>query len=104
MPSDTITKPAQIRQPNGLMDNGGAVQNINSPQKRRYNAYVQGVSDATCGAIIILPKTAETPPTRKYALDAIGHNRTWDQRRHRKIIQGDHTALNRLLGKRELRH
>lgn len=55
----------QIPSAEWLMDNGGAVQNIEFPTKAEYNAYVQGVSDATCGAIIIFSRKLPKRPNQK---------------------------------------
>ena len=52
----------QIPSAEWLMDNGGAVQDIEFSTKAEYNAYVQGVSDAHLwGDYHILPKTDAIP-------------------------------------------
>ena len=51
-------KTGQIPSAEWLMDNGGAVQDIEVPTKAEYNAYVQGISDAHLwDDYHILPKT-----------------------------------------------
>lgn len=83
-----------------LMDNGGAVQNIEFSTKAEYNAYVQGVSDAHLwGDYHILPKTDAVPQPKSTLWMRLGITVHGAKDDIEKIIQGDHTALNQLLEK-----
>lgn len=91
----------QIPSAEWLMDNGGAVQDIEFSTIAEYNAYVQGVSDAHLwDDYHILPKTAETPQPESTLWMRLGITVHGTKDDIEKIIQGDHTALNRLLGKK----
>lgn len=91
----------QIPSAEWLMNNGGAVQNIEFPTKAEYNAYVQGVSDAHLwGDYHILTKTDAIPQPESTLWMRLGITVHGTKDDIEKIIQGDHTALNRLLGKK----
>ena len=93
----------QIPSAEWLMDNGGAVQDIEFSTKAEYNAYVQGVSDAHLwGDYHILPKTDAIPQPESAVWMRLGATVHGDKDDIEKIIHWYCATLNKLLENKSL--